>query len=353
MEMLGQGRAILWSQVRRLRTPLDSIADLDALLRQEFLDITRKLEALSASSDCRIEMYEPGEFSKLASGRSPDRFGEIMKVKRELSAQPAHVIDKIRNHSGADAGFKDVLRLPSYGALRNAAAGGTVIIVNHAKHRSDALIVLVDRDPVCIPLSAGFFQETITLAKDLRDARPKLKTKPKRYSRVLRTTLQRLWDLLGDPVVQALDDMSVEGGSRIWWCPTSVVTALPLHAAGPVPLSPASSSRKKIYILDLCVSSYTPTLGALIEARRGATSSPPTPATSFVVARVDASLQNVEAQVAALKSMDATFDLLESNQATPTEIIEHLKQHRWTHFACHGTLRPGEPFESAFMVAGK
>src|SRR5437660_1448375 len=48
---------------------------------------------------------------------------------------------------------------------------------------------------------------------------------------------------------------------RMWWCPTGPLTLLPLHAAGRHDVDGAA-------VIDRVVSSYTPTVRALREARQ-------------------------------------------------------------------------------------
>ena len=54
---------------------------------------------------------------------------------------------------------------------------------------------------------------------------------------------------------------------RLWWCPTGPLTLLPLHTAGHHVEAAAGASPPRT-VLDRVVSSYTPTLRALLEARR-------------------------------------------------------------------------------------
>ena len=45
--------------------------------------------------------------------------------------------------------------------------------------------------------------------------------------------LRDLWSSVVEPVATTLqNDIQLPPGSRIWWCPTSKFTTLPLHAAG-------------------------------------------------------------------------------------------------------------------------
>ncbi|KAF9255091.1 hypothetical protein L218DRAFT_884871, partial [Marasmius fiardii PR-910] len=72
--------------------------------------------------------------------------------------------------------------------------------------------------------------------------------------------LEWLWEDVVSKVVDELKIASVAKGSCIWWCPTSVLTILPFHAAG------YETKDTKNYLIDSYISSYTPTLQALIDA---------------------------------------------------------------------------------------
>ena len=97
------------------------------------------------------------------------------------------------------------------------------------------------------------------------------------YDEVLREVMKVLWDRVVSKVVQKLGELKIPQGSRVWWCPTSCLTLLPFHAAGP---SQGDDGGK--YFLDYYTSSYTPTLSALLEAQ----SKPPFPSTSLLAVGV-------------------------------------------------------------------
>ena len=340
VEILEQGRALLWAEVRQLRTPLERLADVNKSLYDAFVATTRALEALSLRA-------APSEWNAASADPDGDLYGEMLKEKRALTEKLNIIIEKIRSVPN----FKDFLRAKSFAALQAAAAEGPVVIINRSQYRSDVLIVLHDKDPVSVDLSRNFFSDVSSLAYELLDARHQLGTNPKKYNRVLRNTLQQTWDILVGPVVDKLKELGVEEGSRMWWCPTSMVSALPLHAAGPA--ATGAGSKKKTYLCDLFVSSYTPTLTALIEARTSSTaqSSPARPAL-LAVAQVAESLTKVEAEIDFLKNLaGCDVKLLVNDEARRETVLAGLQQRSWAHFACHGTLKSGQPFNSAFILA--
>ncbi|EKM60632.1 uncharacterized protein PHACADRAFT_203794 [Phanerochaete carnosa HHB-10118-sp] len=345
VEMLEQGRATLWSQVRRLRTPLDQLAaDGDSIhLRDAFLEKSRALEALNTSANPFI--------SRSGIGEGDDPYGRMLETKHRLTAELNEVIEQIR------VKFPDFLSLPSYDKLKAVSAEGPVIIINHSLFRSDAIILAPGDKLRCVQLDDTFHKQAIDLSEKLLQARQVFKSSAqKEYDRVLRLTLKVLGELLVGPVVEKLRELGVEEGSRIWWCPTSVVSALPIHAAGPLTMSESKSSKSKVYLTDLYIPSYTPTLTALIEARKAPTGSggPVERAGILGVALLDKSLQAVAGEIDVLRTRfpGDKLTLAMGNGCNRDAVVAGLAERPWVHFACHGTLKASEPFNSALILSG-
>jgi CHAT domain-containing protein len=140
---------------------------------------------------------------------------------------------------------------------------------------------------------------------------------------------------------------------RIWWCATGPLAFLPIHAAGIY-----SKSEPGFNISDYVVSSYTPTLAAIIGAReshqardkyRGllAISQPSTPGQS--------ALPNTEIELNIIKEQASKFGvhLLRGPEASMESVIEGMEAHSWVHFACHGVQDTIEPLKSAFCLHNK
>ncbi|RMI28754.1 CHAT domain-containing protein, partial [Streptomyces triticirhizae] len=140
--------------------------------------------------------------------------------------------------------------------------------------------------------------------------------------RTVRETLVWLWEAVAAPVLEALDPPRADPPPRLWWCPTGVLTALPLHAAG-------DGERA---VPDLVVSSHTPTLAAL--ARTGQPQRP-TPRRPLIV---DAA--NAHDEVAALTELMPEATVLSGPAATRAAVLAALPRHGRAHFACHATVDP-------------
>jgi CHAT domain-containing protein len=139
---------------------------------------------------------------------------------------------------------------------------------------------------------------------------------------------------------------------HITWCLTGPLTFLPIHAAG------CYDTKDAPKIFDYVVSSYTPTLTALLSARRHppksnqaprllAISQPATPhqmPLPGTIAEVDV----VEALGSGTDGLDVTR--LDDREATTTAVLHHMKECNWIHLACHGVQDSVSPIKSAFAL---
>jgi len=162
--------------------------------------------------------------------------------------------------------------------------------------------------------------------------------------------LRELWDDVVHPVVQNLRGF-VQPGSRIWWCPTMLFNFLPLHAAGEYRHGGKSLSQ-------LFVSSYTPSITALIRARRRHDKFLPVPFAAigqnqpegvpFILDSVEPELDLVQTLLPPAPTV--SFTKVTSEESTKQRALRTLQDNTWIHFACHGTQNVVEPFKSAFLM---
>ena len=263
---------------------------------------------------------------------------------RQLTMQHDDVISRIRMIPD----FSRFLLHPLFSDLQKAAEAGPVIIVNASQYSCDALIILSAQDPVHIPLDieraevselSNQFQ-SLTEHAGTSDHRLELNT----FVGVLRT----LWERIVDPIVKALKVL-IPRGSRIWWCPTAEFTLLPLHAAGPY-------VERGHNLSHFYISSYTPTLAALIRARQQLPRDASIPHFISIgqgnpnegrpLLRVTEELYDVASRVA----LFLPFTSLSDNDATVQRTLDALKRHQWVHLACHGMPNRQKPFESSFAM---
>jgi CHAT domain-containing protein len=141
---------------------------------------------------------------------------------------------------------------------------------------------------------------------------------------------------------------------RLWWCVTGELSFLPIHAAECVQGGTVERAS------DYFVSSYTPTLTSLTNARAGWHSIARDQVTGIVAGCRDAPrtkrLHGVEEEV------DATVECFKKGSAnilntprpntTSEELLAVLNQEDATilHLACHGVQDPN-PLQSAFLLS--
>ncbi|KAF8257445.1 CHAT domain-containing protein [Lactarius quietus] len=315
VEKLELGRALLWSEMRGLRTSVAQFLEDDSSLTKRFAEINQELEEMTIS-------VTPTGRPDIEDGYTQDRdwmdpFGRLVVKRKKLAEERDALISEIQSRPGME-GF---LKAPAFTTLCSAALRGPIIIINHCAWRSDIVIIFHKSLPCAIPTDDDFYDRANKLQGELVEAR-KCGLDSKEYQDALCSVLKGLYELVGEPVIMRLRLLGVPEQSRIWWCPTSVFCSLPLHAMGPIP----SSKTPKQYFSDLYIPSYTPSLSALIESRKGSPRR-------------------------ALKA-GVTVKGLVSSEATPSSVLEALRGSRLAHFACHGVLETGKPFDASFKLHG-
>ena len=261
IQALEQGRALIWSEMRGLRASIDQIP-VDSHLAREFTIVNNELEKLTISVSSRIRRNDN---DGAEDGEGMGKFGCLVVRRHELLAKRKDLVLQMQ----ALPGLEGFMKTPSFDTLRSAAMHGPVIIVNHSEWRCDILIVLHHMHPSLITTPEYFYGRAIELRNRLVHARNNNPLESRQYQRALRFVLKSFYELVGQPVINELRRLETPEQSRIWWCPTSVFCSLPLHAMGPIP----SDDGVLRYFSDLYITSYTPTLSALIDARKSSKSS--------------------------------------------------------------------------------
>jgi hypothetical protein len=292
-------------------------------------------------------------------------------------------------------GFEDFLKPPPLERLLPAAEAGPVVIVNVSRWRSDALIVTTNG--VEVKTLPGLTAEATSLqarayldrlheveaaAEHVHQARkradgvgrPLEEMQSLRQAVVgceasLRDVTEWLWDQIAGPVLAVLGVTGPPAPGqpwpRLWLCPTGLLSLLPLHAAGHH--SPEGRAHHES-TLDRVVSSYTPTLRALLEARGRGTA----PSRSFddrahphsaaphlermlVVALASTPgrtpLPNVFRERELLTTLfSGNNTVLDSSEATWEAVRAQLPQHGWVHFSCHGDQNLAEPSRGGILL---
>ncbi|KAG1791599.1 CHAT domain-containing protein [Suillus plorans] len=332
VELLEQGRTIIWTQMARLRTPLDSLescGDHAVTLMKKFRDLSSLLDRLPAS-------HSEGT-SRVVAEAEETRYRRLV----EDWNRTVEDIWKIE-------GFSRFLLPPLFSDLQVAGRDGPIIVLIASRSSCDAIIISQEQDPTSIQLPINF-QQLAELLIAFIEAVPK-DAGPGETPQALKGALKELWNVIVHPVVENLRRIA-RPGSRIWWCPTSLFNFLPLHAANGYKRDGESLSR-------CYVSSYTPSLTALIKARASHDRSPSVPfvaigqnhpaGTSFTLDAVEPELELVEKLLPPPPTV--SFSKITSVDATKSTALRALQDNTWFHLACHGTQRFDGPFQSAFLM---
>ncbi|KAH8992715.1 CHAT domain-containing protein [Lactarius akahatsu] len=345
IETLEQGRALLWSEMRGLRTPTTGPNEEDLPLARRLAGINQELETVAMSIAPSRRLETENSVTQGSDGFI-DAFGRLFLRQRKLQEERDELISQLQGRPG----FEGFSKTPSFATLQLAASHGPVIIINHCEWRCDILILPSNARPSLIPTAEDFFDRANKLNDCLLDARNNCGLDSPEYELALCFILSELYQLVGKPVIQRLRELGTPEQSRIWWCPTSVFCSLPLHAMGPIP--PTNEVRAKPqYISDLYICSYTPTLSALIESR-DRDSHPSGKSSLLLVAQPDISLPDAQAEIKVIQALSVQVTSLVSEDATSPAVVDGLRDHTLVHFTCHGTLERAKPFDASFELHG-
>jgi len=108
IEILERGRALLWSELRGLRTSTQNIAGLDPILAEKFTAVNRDLEKLTMSvlPNSSTEVND----DKTAGGEGTDPFGQLLTKLRRLLKERDSTISQVRSFPG----LQNFLMAPSF-----------------------------------------------------------------------------------------------------------------------------------------------------------------------------------------------------------------------------------------------
>ncbi|MFJ4782790.1 CHAT domain-containing protein [Streptomyces sp. NPDC088794] len=295
----------------------------------------------------------------------------------ELSLQLEATLAEVR----ALPGFEGFLSHPEPEALFGVADRGPVVVVNVSGWRCDALLlrpegVTVQELPTLTAADVadrvreyletlGRLAESAHRLQQARlrfeagersfDASREVSEARRAYYRVLgeiesmlTALTEWMWDAIAGPVLSALGHGArAEGDTelpRLWWCPTGLLALLPLHAAG----------RDGDGVLDRVVPSTTPTLRALVEARKESTDESGSRLLLVTASDVPdvASLPNVHRERAFLTDLFAgQSTLLDAEDAVVERVRAELPRHRWVHFSCHGAQDLLQPSQGGLLLS--
>ncbi|TMR21986.1 CHAT domain-containing protein [Nonomuraea turkmeniaca] len=328
LEALEEGRALLLSSALNARRELENLRAADSRLAERFVAMRERIRAVSVDVG-----REPAQEELARLGGMAAEWSELV---RRIQALPEFG----RFLMPLPLGMPD---------LGPAAAEGPVVTVNVNPRRCDALALCADGVRL-VPLPDLRAAELIEQAEAFHDAIRTARTGPAllagQAQQVVLDTLGWLWDVLAEPVLRELGCTGPsEDGSwpRLWWSPTGPLNGLPLHAAGHHTTAGAS-------VLDRVVSSYTPTLRALLHSR-----SRPVPSrrAGLTVAMPDTPGHAALPETAG-EAVEVTARIhglaLTGPEASRAAVLAALPRATVAHFACHASSDPYNPSASHLLL---
>ncbi|QRW12298.1 CHAT domain protein [Ceratobasidium sp. AG-Ba] len=335
VEYFEQGRSIVWNQILRLRMPLESVSASDPQLAERLERIARSLQLKDAQvldESNQMPGLPPLEYSDPQYCRLAEEWGRLVEEARALPG--CH-------------GFLNPRQIVE---LMKAARSGAVAMINIHKNSCDVLGLLPKSESVVhIPLPEFSYDKAVTMRASFLDAlrQGNIRNRSARrpvFSKLashnaIEAILADLWNDLRSSPNERL--------RRVTWCTAGPLAFLPLHGAG---LYEGFGSR----VFDHVVSSYSPTLNALLNAIPS-----PTDFRLLAVGQLETrgcpvlpgtvvELDRVQEKVG-----DLGFMRLEGERATAESVLAAMGHHSWVHLACHASHHSSKPIKSAFRLYDK
>ncbi|EUC56019.1 aromatic di-alanine and TPR containing protein, partial [Rhizoctonia solani AG-3 Rhs1AP] len=344
LEWLEHARCVVWNQSLMLRSPLDQLQSIYPDLATRLRAVADKLH--SAGSESR-------ESQALASGSMTPE--QVAQEHRRLAKEYEDLLVQIRQLPG----FGEFLRPMKAAGLLQAARTGPVVVINCHKDNCDALLILPGVESVAHVALSNFSAQKAQEARRTLESSLRCKGIRDRGVRVcqepgqkddMSSVLATLWHNVVKPILDYLGYMNNDSFTsmpHITWCPTGALSFLPLHAAG-------DYTQPRSRVFDYVISSYTPTLTALLA------SSPDLLSTScrlLAVGQANTPGQSALpgtvrelAHVQAYMSDNSQYSQLIGSNATVAAVLDAMEHHDWVHIACHAHQNVTDPTKSGFFL---
>ncbi|KAK7061337.1 CHAT domain-containing protein [Favolaschia claudopus] len=378
VELLESTRSVFWSQAIKLRTPLHSLEDAQPALASKLKELVAEFEVAS---------FRDANYTALLGSENQKKILSLeaqgLRYKR-LNDEWEQTIEAIR----AFPEFAEFMKPKSIASLQQAAVAGPIVVLTTKDAASYALIVTASKPVQCVKLAvmnsstlefqaslarglsrgdfdAGEFLRGSSTTRGEVDAQLQVRLlgRPegqKSAEEVFRALLTELWRTIAKPVLNALGLKKTRKPRRLWWCPTGALTFLPLHAAG------IYGKEGTECVSDYVVSSYTPTLSALLNPPRPTALSKGTPFKVTVVVQSNAPKASSEGEeFKALPKAREEYNMIKNRvpgrwltgvgvgtaEAEVGEALGQLGDSRVVHFACHGVQDGVHPLESGLVLS--
>ncbi|KAJ1301079.1 hypothetical protein OPQ81_003497 [Rhizoctonia solani] len=348
LEWLEHARCVVWNQSLMVQSPIGQ-------LQSSHPDLAARLQAVAK------QLYDAGSDAPSSQAHSP---GSVTITPEQLGQQRRRLAKEYNNllaETRTLPGFEDFLRPMKVDGLIGAARSGPIVLINSHTDYCDALLLIPGKNEVThipLPNFTGDkawrcqFEVDISLRyKGIRERGIKFKKKPgHKPVDHFESVLAELWNGVVKPVINALGYTNIVPSDQrphIMWCPTGALSFLPLHAAGDY-TQPGSR------VFDYVISSYTPTLTALVASTPSSLSRD---SRMLVIGRQATPgctpLPGIATEIAYVKEHThnrVNYSQLLGSQAVTTVVLDAMEQHDWVHLACHAHQNVNDATKSGFFL---
>ncbi|RMJ12225.1 hypothetical protein CDV36_008094 [Fusarium kuroshium] len=348
LAQLEAGRAMILGFAMDNSDEVSELQETDKDLAKEFLDLKAKLH--------------------IPSDLQSSRLGEVrLRERRAAEADLANCLEKIRNLDGHHEFFRE----PPLDRLKSCTKEGIVVLVNISYLRSDA-IILVDSRILVVPLSGLQTEKIVEFGVQLISGFSIVDFPMKRAIQIVSKKVPKqarqppagfagwLWENCVRPVFDELrraGAMPSDGKPpRIWWIGSGGAAGFPFHAA-------TSDTDPDQDALSLSVSSYTPSIKALLHARQRSNWSQTLRGRrhqeklDLTIITMETTPGNHASLPAVRKEKDVIANLINGTwkckhlpQPTASLALQAVATSDIVHFACHGVADRGDPSQSHLVL---
>jgi tetratricopeptide (TPR) repeat protein len=375
VELMDHAHGVIWTQALHQRDP--QLQDIPQSLASE-------LEALFRAVSVPIIKRDLTPADHVIGYLSPE------DVRDQQNSRIQTLLTEVR----AMPGLERFMLGRTYAQLRETAREHPVVVLVSARGHVYAIIIrdLVQENPdklhleltsdrlallrdtaACVGLRNGDAPQDVDMQFD------RAMHISKRKETTALSTLADLWNDVVKPVIDHLQlqvrirvlvivtlltvasqPATGRAKPRLHWCPTGDFALLPIHAAG-IYDGPKDT---RICCSDYVVSSYTPTLSALLNAQSKAPQTAPSHLDMLAVGEdaralpamprlrfVERELATVEDTAKASKR-DCSVDTI-PHHATVDGVTARIQTAHFVHLACHGTQDQTSALNSGFHLSDK
>ncbi|KAK0731979.1 CHAT domain-containing protein [Lasiosphaeris hirsuta] len=308
------------------------------------------------------QQYMLSEFSGLAThaasaaleaGKGPVHAIQLLELGRG-------VISSLKSGGGADIAGHQITDCTNTcpitkDEIRQAASRGPIVIINTSPLRCDAILIEYEgiRSVPLPNLRLDVIEARVGQFRSLQSSRASAEASS-RVAQEMFQILEWLWVTTAGPVLDHLgfrQEIRNTAWPRLWWMPTGALSQLPLHAAGLHRTRPSDS------VIDRAISSYTPSIKALLHTQSLPANPDPTGGRALLVSMpktpgctpLPKASEELTKVAKLLKPLTSRAPAKLKHPSKPT-VLTHLQSCTIFHFTGHSVSDATDPSSSRLLL---